>query len=339
MKTCHWLCICLAGLVCAHASLHAAESEPKFRILHVPSYHMEWVWNQDQFRGFKDALNDLDIEYRIVELDTKRSGDEAAITEKAARVKAVIDEWKPDLVYTNDDHAQTYVTKHYLGSSIPFVFSAVNKSPEEYGFPQAGNVTGVLEHEHIAATLELLRRVVPGVKKIVVIADKDPTWEGVKPRFMAAMQQIPELELAEWAVLETFDQYKQKIKAYQNSRVAIASLGVFNFKDDDGKEVDYEQVLRWTVDNSRLPDFSFWETRVERGTLCVVAVAGYLQGSLAGDMARRILLDKVKPGDIPMQPSAKGTPIISLARARLLDIKPDANLLLSIDAKTTFIWQ
>lgn len=322
----------------AHSS-QPVEKERKFKILHVASYHMEWIWNQEQLQGFKDSLQGLNIDYAVMELDTKRRSDEASILNKADAVRTKIDEWQPDLVYTNDDHAQNYVTSHYLGSRIPFVFSAVNQPPERYGFVGAPNVTGVLEHEHFIATVELLRRLVPGVRKMSVVIDHDPTWAGVIERIKINLKEIPDLEITEWAKLETFAQYKEKVMAYQNSVDAIATLGVFNFKDENGKEVDYEQVLRWTSENSRLPDISFWETRVERGTLCSVTVSGYQQGLLAGEMARRILVDGVKPGDIPIRSTIKGTPVINLARARQLGLQPDTNLLLTADVKTKFIWE
>ena len=47
-------------------------SEKTFKVLHVMSYHAEWKWNIDQFNGFKDGLNGLNVEYQVVEMDTKR---------------------------------------------------------------------------------------------------------------------------------------------------------------------------------------------------------------------------------------------------------------------------
>lgn len=333
------LILAAATLLAAAANSAASPAAKKFRILHVASYHLEWIWNQEQLEGFKDALKGLEVEYLLMELDTKRQSDQAAIAAKADKVIAKIEEWRPDLVYTNDDHAQNYVTRKYVGKALPFVFSAVNQPPQHYGFVGANNITGVAEQEHFAATVELLRRLVPSVRRMAVVIDRDPTWEGVVERIKESLAQIPDLEIADWATIETFAEYQEKMRGYQDSVDAVATLGVFNFKDENGKEVDYERVLRWTVENSRLPDISFWDTRVERGTLCAVTVSGYQQGYLAGEMARRILVDGVSPKDIPIRPTIKGTPVISLARARQLGLKPDANLLLTADVKTKYTWE
>lgn len=139
-----------------------AAAEPT-RILHVMSYHSGWEWNQDQFGAFKAELRDLDVEYRVVELDGKRVSAQE-LEARADKAIQMIKEWKPDLVYANDDLAQEHVTSKFRGHKIPFVYSAVNKRPEDYGFDKAGNITGVLEEEHFLPTLSLLRSIKPGIK-------------------------------------------------------------------------------------------------------------------------------------------------------------------------------
>ena len=220
-------------------------------------------------------------------------------------------------MYANDDNVQGFLVKDYVNSDLPVVFSGVNRDPAEYDFLGASNVTGVIEHEHFNATINLLLRLKPGIRRIAVVVDDDPTWKGVIGRIRDKIGGFANLEIVDWALIERFDQFKDKIRAYQTSADAIAMLGVFNLKDENGGNVDYETVLRWTVDNSALPDFSFWQSRVDRGTLCAVTVSGYQQGLQAGKMARRILVDGESPGNISMVSSKSGEPVISRARARL----------------------
>jgi hypothetical protein len=35
----------------------------------------------------------------------------------------LIDTWKPDLLYTNDDLAQDLVARHYVNTALPIVFT------------------------------------------------------------------------------------------------------------------------------------------------------------------------------------------------------------------------
>ncbi|WED20731.1 hypothetical protein L3Q72_08745 [Vibrio sp. JC009] len=302
------------------------------------SYHSSWAWNVDQFTGFKDGLGDLDVEYKVVELDTKRDSSPEAIEAKVAEAKKLISAWKPDLLYTNDDNAQKYLAQDYANTSLPIVFSGVNRDPSEYGFLGAKNVTGVMEQEHFIPSVNLLRSLKKDIRKIAVVIDTGPTWKGVVTRMRAGVKHIDDMEITDWILARTLSDYKEQILNLQGKVDAIALLGIFNIKDEQGNDVDYEEILKWTAENSQLPDFSYWETRVERGTLCAVTVSGYEQGYLAGQMGHQILKEGVSPADIGMRPSDKGQPMISLRRAKALGIMPDVELLLNNMVKKDYAW-
>ena len=333
------LTICFLSVFVSFSGVIAApQNDDGFRILHVMSYHSSWKWNRDQFQGFKSALEGADVEYQVVELDTKRNSKPSEIEKKVNAAKQLIQDWKPDLLYVNDDNAQKYFALHYVNTDIPIVFSGVNRDPSEYNYLNAANVTGVLEQEHIVPTFRLLLKLAPDIKRVAVIVDADPTWKGVMGRIRSSIRQIPGVEITQWVLVKDLSQFQQKIIDLQDQVDAIAMLGVFNIKDDSGNDVDYELIQRWVADNSKLPDFSFWETRIERGTLCAVAVSGYEQGFLAGKKARSILLDGTPPNEIPVQPSRDGTPMVNLSRARDIGIKPDVNLLLNIKVFSDYVW-
>ena len=172
-----------------------AQETKKFKVLHIMSYDSSWVWNQDQFNGFKEALKDVDVEYQVFEMHTKRNSSQEWIEQVSQKAKELIDGWKPDLVYTNDDNAQEYVVKHYVNTDIPFVFSAVNAAPETYGFAGSTNVTGVLEQEHSVQTVRLLKKIVPDVTKVAVIFDDGPMWDPVMTRMKEKQNQLPEVRV------------------------------------------------------------------------------------------------------------------------------------------------
>ncbi|MBC7358223.1 MAG: hypothetical protein H5U10_06780 [Desulfacinum sp.] len=303
------------------------------------SYHSPWKWTDDQFNGFKAALKDLDVEYRVVQLDGKRNTSEAHLEKVSREAREIIESWRPDLVYATDDLAQARVAAHYVNRDIPIVFSGVNANPFKYGYVGSSNVTGIMEQEHFVETVNLLREIVPNVKRIAVIFDDDPTWEGVAERMLTLLPKLKDIEVVSWDVIRTFDHYKKRIKELPNEADAVALLGIFTFKDSSGRNVPYTEVLRWTAENSSLPDFSFWKDRISYGTLCAVTVSGFNQGFEAGKLARRILVDGVPPRSLTMHPSLKGEPVISLARARKLGLTIQASLLLSAEIVTQFKWE
>lgn len=98
-------------------------------------------------------------------------------------------------------------------------------------------------------------------------------------------------------------------------------------------------MLKWTAENSRLPDFSFWSDRVHHGTLCAVSVSGYEQGLAAGQMAREILVNGRNPAGLSLQSTTRGEAEISLARAKTLGLKIDSKTLLSSKIIEGYGWE
>lgn len=331
-------CRALGALLVGCGLLAPVRAEP-LRILHVMSYEAGWGWNQDQLRGFLEGFGPAEVELKVVELDAKHRSD-AQVKAAAQQAFALIEQWKPQLVYVNDDVAQAEVTVRYLNTALPFVYSGVNQDPRDYGFDKARNVTGVLEREHFAGTIALLRELRPRSRlRLAIVVDDDPTWIGVAARIRQELERRSDIEVLRWLQPRTFEAYRQAMLELQEQVDAVGLLGVFRFRRRDGSFADYEEVLRWTAEHSRLPDFSFWDTRVERGTLVAVAVSGIEQGRLAGRMARRILIEGVTPASIPAEPTAKGRPMISLARARQLGIAIDARVLLGTEVLPRFAWE
>lgn len=308
-------------------------AQKHWKILHIMSYHSPWKWTDGQLEGFKAALRGLNIEYKVFQLDMKRKTDEAWKQAVSREARELIASWKPDLVYTSDDYAQKYVAMHYLYQKLPFVFSGVNAHPAVYGFLGSGNITGVLEEEHFVETIKLLQQIVPTVKKIAVIYDDDPTWPPVLARMKNSLPQLPGIEINSWDLIRTFAQFKQRLEELQKEADAIGFLGIFAFKDEQGKNVSYKTVSRWVMDHSTLPDFSFWEDRISYGTLCAVNVSEYEQGYAAGEIARSILLEGRSPGSYPMKPTVKGVPMVNLLRAKKLGIQIKTGILLSVTVR------
>ena len=315
-----------------------ADAKANFRILHIMSYHSPWRWTDGQLQGFKDALKDLNVEYNVFQMDTKRNNSVLSKEEKGRQARALIDSWKPDLVYTSDDDAQQYVARYYVNHDIPFVFSGVNRDPEVYGFLGSHNITGVIEHEHFVESVRLLKAIAPNAKRIAVVFDDASMWGPVIKRMKDKSGHIENVEFVTWDTIKTFDEYQRKIRQYQTTVDAIGLIGIFNFKDDQGKNVPYQDVLQWTVNNSELPDFSFWVDRVHFGTLCAVNVAEYEQGLAAGRIAHAILAEGKSVRDFPMRPTLKGVPIVSLARAKRLGLKISSSVLLTAEIIQHFDW-
>lgn len=314
-------------------------SDRSFKIYHVMSYHSPWEWTDMQLEGFQGALADVPAEYEIFQMDAKNFSSSDWLESKGKEARERIDAWQPDLIYASDDEAQDYVTRYYANTHIPIVFSAVNRDPADYGMAGADNVTGVLEIEHFRENLALLRELDPSVRNIAAVFDDSRLWEPVIERMKAQITDFPGLKLSHVDIIHTFEEYKRKMLQYQTEADAVALIGIFNFKDKDGQNAHYQEVLKWTAENSQLPDFSFWKDRASHGTLSTVTVSGYAQGWQAGELAKAILTESRKPSELPVKSSAKSEAIISLARANKLGLKIKSSLLLDSQIYTKFEWE
>ncbi|MCP5329308.1 MAG: hypothetical protein H7A15_11770 [Sinobacteraceae bacterium] len=302
------------------------------------SYHTPWRWTEGQLQGFKDGLG-IDAEYRVFEMDTKRHSTPEEKVARGAEARRIIDSWKPDLLYTSDDDAQAYVTRHYLNTSMPLVFSGVNNAPASYGFDRADNVAGVLEQEHFIESIRLLKTIAPQIRRMVVVLDGSAMWEPVEKRIRARLAELPGVEIVAWERIDDYAQFQRRIGEYPKIADAIGLLGIFGFRDAEGHNVPYQKVLEWTAANSTLPDIGLWVDRVHYGTVAAVTVSEREQGLAAGRLAREILVDGKSPASLPMRPTSRGLPIINLKRAKALGLKPSSSVLLNTEVVTRYDWE
>jgi ABC-type uncharacterized transport system substrate-binding protein len=311
-----------------------------FRIMHVMSYHTPWQWTEDQVRGFKSGLGSLSYEYREFQMNSKAFSSRDELLRRGKEAMNEIEKFKPDLLYTSDDSAQEYVAARYVNTELPIVFSGVNSDPAVYGFTKSRNVTGIVEEEHFIQSINFLREINPSIRKIAVILDDDPAWNIVVGRCKAkADARLQDITFTGWNVIRTFREYKQTVTGLQTKADAIFILAWYHFKDDRGVNVPENEVARWTAENSRLPDVSLWKDRVSKGTLCSVYIPAFEQGLGAGKAAKRILVERVKPSDIPIKPSVKGMPVVSLYRAKKLGLKIDSSILLESEVIRKAAWE
>ncbi len=309
------------------------------RILHVMSFDSPWRWSDGQFVGFKEGLGDVAAKFKVVQMDVKRNGSREAREQKGREVRALIDSWQPDLVYTSDDDAVEFVTRHYLNQRLPFVFSGMNKTPKEHGIDGAINVTGVLEQEHFVESVRLLQSLAPGVSRLVAIGDQGPQWPPVIARMRAAMERLPGISLVSIDQVRSFDEFKTRMLSYPAVADAAVQLGIFALAGPDGRNVPYQEVQKWVCQNSLMPDLSFWINRVHYGVLASVTISEREQGLAAGRLARAILAEGKFPSALPIRPTLKGHPAINLARARQLGINVKSSLLLSAEVVPAFQWE
>jgi len=321
----------------AAASATAGGQGP--RILHVMSFESPWRWTDGQLAGFRQALDEPQAQWQVFQMDVKRHASEAARAERGRLARELVEQWRPDLVYLSDDEAVAQVARPLAGRALPIVFSGVNRTLSDHGLTGAPNVTGVLEREHVTETLRLLQALVPGIQRLAVVSDHASYWDTVIDRVRARLAEVPGISLARVDRVGRFADFQRAVLDLADRVDAVLYLGVFTLAGADGATVPHATVQRWVTENSRLPDASFWLDRIHHGNLASVTVSELEQGRAAGLLARAILRDGRSPFSLPVAPTTKGHPAISLARARQLGLSVRSSLLLSSEVVRQFAWQ
>ncbi len=287
------------------------------KVLLVFSYHPEYPWVIEEAKGAEEVFKDKGIMIEKFYLDTKRNTDSEWWKNIAVDAVKKIDEFNPDVVIVFDDNACELVAEKYIGNSLPFVFCGMNAEPEVYGFP-AENITGVLERHHIKESIEFLKKLEPDIKKCAIITDASHTSKvfvnGIKD------MEYP-IEICGFYTINDFDDWKEKVNELQ-SKVDAIGLFVYHTIKKKGEELSLppEEVLKWTLENNKLPEFALLDFTIRDGALCGVTLSGCEQGKTAAEMALMIL-DGKKPSDIPIKCPEKGNPIVNEKRAKELNIK------------------
>jgi ABC-type uncharacterized transport system substrate-binding protein len=171
------------ALASATGSAHAA------RCLFISSYHRGYAWSDGVERGLRSVLEGR-CELKQFDMDTKRRKTEAEKVEAAQEARRLIESWKPDVVITADDNAAKYLIQpFYRDKSLPVVFSGVNWTASEYGFPYT-NVTGMVEVAPIRPMLEAAVATVGGPAAAFYLGADTLTERKNLKRFEDAAKEI-----------------------------------------------------------------------------------------------------------------------------------------------------
>jgi ABC-type uncharacterized transport system substrate-binding protein len=285
------------------------------RVLLVYSYDPEYAWVTEEDRGVTEIFQGKGFDIQKVYLDTKRQTSAAWFEQVSAATIATIDKFKPDLLMVFDDNACELVGKRYAASDMPVVFVGVNADPAIYNFPSA-NVTGVIERYDVAGALNLLKQIDPDIAKVAVLTDDSATSEGIIADIQASN---PSLEMT-YHKTNDFADWQSYLKEAQTN---VDAIGLFQYHtlldNTSGASLSPDEVLSWTLENNRLPEFTFFDFAVTDGVLCGRITSGYEQGKAGANIAVRII-DGEKPGNIPVAKPIHGITMVNQDRAVTLGI-------------------
>ena len=318
-----------------------------YKIFIVHSYEAENVCGRPQEVGILEGLaeqgftvgNNLLVEQFY--MDTKRvytTPEQIAAQGQAAL--AAIKEWQPDVVVTLDDNAARMVMLPLVDSELPVVFSGINNTPEWYNRRKqflnsrkrpGHNVTGVYEKLHVAKSLQVMKEVLPDLKRIVVLVDDSPTGRAMRKQVAAELAGNSGDILYSFRQAGTFAEYKRMIRQI-NSNPAIGSYYPACSRLDDGVRgvATVPEIIAWSLAHSTKPAMAVNYSFSRLGLFGGASVNFPAMGRQA---ARKIaaILSGTSAGNIPIEDARDYAIVFNLARARQLGISIPVDLLGAAD--------
>jgi ABC-type uncharacterized transport system substrate-binding protein len=257
------------------------------KVLYIDSYHKGYAWSDGITKGVQNKFKGTGVKLKVIRMDTKRHSDDAFKKEAAVNAKAVIKEFRPDVVIASDDNAAKYlIVPYYKDTDLPFVFCGLNWDEKVYGFP-CSNVTGMVEVTPIPILLEQMELYAKG-KRVGFIGPDIITARKEAENY----RKVFGLEVIEYYA-KNFNDWKKGYKQLQNEADMLIVASDGGLYDDHTKE--YEEFV---IRNSRIPSGTSYDFMAHVALIGVIKIAEE-QGQWAADAALKIL-DGTSPADIPV---------------------------------------
>ncbi len=266
--------------------------------------------------GIKMVLQWAEMTYQPDD-DAKMKAGDVAI----ANVRAET----PNLIVVLDDDALKFVGARI--DDIPVVFAFVFNSPSKLGMPK-DNVTGIIRASYAADNWRLAKKLF-NAKTVGLLSKYSLPMEGVKKVLSG---RAPLLEKAsgvtykDMFMCETFEDWEKAVKNFPYDFIYVADSSRIT---KDGKEIPRKEMVKWTVDNSKVPVIAAIEEDVESGGLLSVVTSEHNIGKMAAETAIDIL-NGAAPSQV-YQMAKKGKLVINAKTAQKYKMEIPYEILSSAD--------
>lgn len=282
-------------------------SKPRILVLH--SYATDYLWVSDVNVGIKRVLDDNPYyAVRWHYMDTKNHPEQDFKEKAGIAARRMIAEWQPNIIIAVDDDAQQYAAKYFLNDpDMRIIFAGVNDSVESYGYHQANNVTGIYERKQLDAVKDAFIQIaqlndIHEPVRVIQLGDNSETVKA-DVSLMTKYNWNPVQFVASYEV-GTFEEWKKAVLAAEGQAdfLMLTNYRRLTYTAEKGsKKVPPEEVVEWTMRNSKIPGIGTNGFNVDDGYMMAIGVSPYEQGEVTAKMAIRILEEGVPTSNIPYQ--------------------------------------
>jgi len=278
------------------------------KILYVDSYYAGYAWSDGITKGIEITLEGTGVELKIHRMDTKNNPSEDFKKQAGVQVKAVIEEFKPDVVILSDDNAVKYVlAEFYKDASLPFVYCGLNWDSSLYGLPYK-NTAGMVEIALTNQLIDKLKQFAKDGRMGYLSADTETERKNLEN-----YNKLLNLNFTQAAFVKNFAEWKTAFKNMQ------AEVDILIFENNAGiPDWNDEEAESFALENSEIPSGTL------NDWIMKTVLIGYTkvpeeQGEYSAQTALKIL-DGVSPASIPEVTNKKGDLMLNLKIAEKLNL-------------------
>lgn len=258
-------------------------------------------------KGFETIQQNLKNPYIIHSyMNVSVANSKGEILKMGLKAQEFIQEFNPEIIVAVGEEAQEYAARYYANDHKVKVVFACIKDGCGYGYKNASNVTGVVEHLPIKPLKKIVKKTYKEALKrgeevnLFVLGDK--SFQTIQEHAHLEKQAWAPLKMASIRQVESFDEWKQAIHHLKNQGghgvLLISGVSQLNLSQEV-RGITQRDVLRWTVENSPYPVIGLREAHHKQGLPLTVAPASRQSGERVADYVQK-LIRGVPIKDLPL---------------------------------------
>ncbi|OHB25995.1 MAG: hypothetical protein A2X84_13980 [Desulfuromonadaceae bacterium GWC2_58_13] len=306
-------------LFCTGTVFWVSWQRPTIMVLH--SYASDYAWTREVNAGLSRILDTQNwVRVSTYYMNTKISKDEDYLRRAGLAARRAIDAATPDVLIAVDDAAQELVGRHYVDRpGIRIVFAGINGNTDGYGYPAAGNVTGILERKPAAAITECLRFLAPDRGKgarVMLLCDK--SYSAITDANYLAGCDWGNVDYRGARFVDDFSGWRQAVAelAGQVDFLLVGGYRQLSAPAGGGGLVPAKEVMSWTEANAPMPVIGINVFNAEDGAMLAIGVSPFEQGEVASEMALTLLRTGQAASEMPVRISRQY--VIAMRKSALL---------------------
>lgn len=259
-------------------------------ILLLHSYHKGYEWSDSISKAVETSFKNTNVTIFTEYMDTKHIYTYQYKQQLFKFYKQKYQNKKFDLIIASDNNALNFLERYHnkIFINTPIVFCGINNFNSEL-FERTNirrRSTGVIESVDIAKNVDLILKLHPKIKKLLVLNDTTTTGREIKKEFLEIKENYTSKIDIEYVDTFKIDQLQAKVQALDKHTVILFML---LFKDKTGKFFTFKDGLQSIVQNTKAPIYGLWDFYMPYGLVGGYLTNAYAQGLSASELAKKIL--------------------------------------------------